>query len=44
MIREACEKDLDELLHLYLCLHEKDMRRSVLILQGRLRAKTTVIR
>ncbi len=25
MIREACEKDLDELLHLYLYLHEKDI-------------------
>ena len=25
MVREACEKDLDELLHLYLYLHEKDI-------------------
>ncbi len=25
MVREACEKDLDEVLHLYLYLHEKDI-------------------
>ena len=25
MVREACGKDLDELLHLYLYLHEKDI-------------------
>ena len=25
MVREACEKDLNELLHLYLYLHEKDI-------------------